>query len=61
MTTTHTGTTVVLPSLGENVTEATVTRWLKAPGDRVEHNEHCSKSPPTKSTPRSRYPPPAFS
>jgi 2-oxoglutarate dehydrogenase E2 component (dihydrolipoamide succinyltransferase) len=39
MTPTHTGTTVVLPSLGENVTEATVTRWLKDPGDRVEHNE----------------------
>jgi 2-oxoglutarate dehydrogenase E2 component (dihydrolipoamide succinyltransferase) len=32
-------TTVVLPSLGENVTEATITRWLKAPGDRVEHDE----------------------
>ncbi|MFC9556719.1 2-oxo acid dehydrogenase subunit E2 [Rhodococcus sp. NPDC056960] len=32
-------TTVVLPSLGENVTEATITRWLKARGDRVEAGE----------------------
>lgn len=39
MTTTQTGTTVVLPSLGENVTEATITRWLKARGDRVEAGE----------------------
>lgn len=34
-----TGTGVTLPSLGENVTEATITRWLKAPGDRVEAGE----------------------
>ncbi|MFF2113837.1 2-oxo acid dehydrogenase subunit E2 [Rhodococcus koreensis] len=39
MTTTQTGTTVVLPSLGENVTEATITRWLKALGDRVGAGE----------------------
>ncbi|MFZ2173539.1 MAG: 2-oxo acid dehydrogenase subunit E2 [Rhodococcus sp. (in: high G+C Gram-positive bacteria)] len=32
-------TTVVLPSLGENVAEATVTRWLEAPGDQVEREE----------------------
>jgi 2-oxoglutarate dehydrogenase E2 component (dihydrolipoamide succinyltransferase) len=34
-----TGTAVRLPSLGEGVTEATITRWLKAPGDRVEAEE----------------------
>ncbi|MGV9864340.1 2-oxo acid dehydrogenase subunit E2 [Rhodococcus koreensis] len=39
MTTTDIGTTVELPSLGENVTEATITRWLKALGDRVEAGE----------------------
>ncbi|QSE84619.1 2-oxo acid dehydrogenase subunit E2 [Rhodococcus koreensis] len=39
MTTTHNGTAMVLPSLGENVTEATITRWLKSPGDRIEHDE----------------------
>ncbi|MEN0134776.1 MAG: 2-oxo acid dehydrogenase subunit E2 [Rhodococcus sp. (in: high G+C Gram-positive bacteria)] len=39
MTTTQTGTTVALPSLGENVTEATITRWLKAPGEYVEFDE----------------------
>ena len=38
MTTTQTGTTVVLPSLGENVTEATITRWLKTPGDHIEQD-----------------------
>lgn len=31
--------TVTLPSLGENVTEATVTRWLKNVGDHVEEGE----------------------
>lgn len=39
MTTTQIGTTVVLPSLGESITEATVTRWLKSRGDRVEAGE----------------------
>ncbi|BAH51859.1 2-oxo acid dehydrogenase subunit E2 [Rhodococcus opacus] len=39
MTTTQSGTTVALPSLGENVTEATITRWLKAPGEYVEFDE----------------------
>lgn len=32
-------TTVVLPSLGESVEEATVTRWLKKAGDYVEAEE----------------------
>lgn len=32
-------TAVRLPSLGENVSEATVTRWLKSVGDRVEAGE----------------------
>ncbi|MEU2005203.1 2-oxo acid dehydrogenase subunit E2 [Rhodococcus sp. NPDC019627] len=39
MTTTQTTVTVVLPSLGENVTEATITRWLKASGDHIEQDE----------------------
>ncbi|MDF3309629.1 2-oxo acid dehydrogenase subunit E2 [Rhodococcus sp. T2V] len=39
MTTTEIGTTVELPSLGENVTEATITRWLKSVGDHVEAGE----------------------
>ena len=30
------GTSVVLPAMGESVTEGTVTRWLKQVGDRVE-------------------------
>lgn len=30
---------VVMPALGESVTEGTVTRWLKAPGDLVEVGE----------------------
>src|SRR3954462_13202928 len=28
-----------VPTLGEAVTEATVARWLKQPGDRVERDE----------------------
>lgn len=30
---------ITMPQLGESVTEGTVTRWLKAPGDRVEVDE----------------------
>jgi pyruvate dehydrogenase E2 component (dihydrolipoamide acetyltransferase) len=33
------GTDVVLPALGESVTEGTVTRWLKEVGDSVEADE----------------------
>ena len=33
------GTPVVMPALGESVTEGTVTRWLKQVGDRVEADE----------------------
>ncbi len=33
------GTAVVLPALGESVTEGTVTRWLKAVGDEVAADE----------------------
>ncbi|QRY47419.1 2-oxo acid dehydrogenase subunit E2 [Mycolicibacterium boenickei] len=32
-------TNVKLPALGEAVTEATITRWLKAVGDEVQHDE----------------------
>src|SRR3954465_9983776 len=28
-----------VPTLGESVTEATVAKWLKQPGDRVERDE----------------------
>ena len=28
--------TVVMPSLGEQLEEGTVTRWLKQPGNRIE-------------------------
>ncbi|MFB7346138.1 2-oxoglutarate dehydrogenase, E2 component, dihydrolipoamide succinyltransferase, partial [Streptomyces hydrogenans] len=34
-----TGTDVVLPALGESVTEGTVTRWLKSVGETVEADE----------------------
>src|SRR5260221_392145 len=30
---------VTLPAMGESVTEATITRWLKKEGDRVEVDE----------------------
>ncbi|NEC71142.1 2-oxoglutarate dehydrogenase, E2 component, dihydrolipoamide succinyltransferase, partial [Streptomyces rochei] len=30
---------MVLPALGESVTEGTVTRWLKSVGDSVEADE----------------------
>ena len=34
-----TGTEVLLPALGESVTEGTVTRWLKSVGDSIEVDE----------------------
>lgn len=30
---------VILPALGESVTEGTVTRWLKQPGEHVKEDE----------------------
>ncbi len=30
---------VVMPQMGESIVEATLTRWLKKPGDRVERDE----------------------
>jgi pyruvate/2-oxoglutarate dehydrogenase complex dihydrolipoamide acyltransferase (E2) component len=32
-------TDVLLPGLGESITEGTIVRWLKEPGDRVERDE----------------------
>ena len=48
---------VQMPALGESVTEGTVTRWLKQEGDRSRSTSRCSRSPPTRSTPRSPPPP----
>jgi pyruvate dehydrogenase E2 component (dihydrolipoamide acetyltransferase) len=30
---------IQMPQLGETVTEGTITRWLKAPGEHVEADE----------------------
>src|SRR5579884_3161766 len=32
-------TDVVMPQMGESITEGTLTRWLKKPGERVERDE----------------------
>src|SRR5437867_91599 len=32
-------TNVVMPKMGESITEGTVLRWLKKPGDKVEKDE----------------------
>jgi 2-oxoglutarate dehydrogenase E2 component (dihydrolipoamide succinyltransferase) len=32
-------TTLVMPQLGESASEATISRWLKGVGDRVEAGE----------------------
>ena len=39
---------VTMPALGESVTEGTVTRWLKAVGERVEVDEPLLGSRPTR-------------
>lgn len=35
----HKGTTIVMPQFAESVVEATIGKWLKQPGDRVEQYE----------------------
>ena len=32
-------TAIVVPALGESITEATVAKWYKKPGDQVEQDE----------------------
>src|ERR1700760_1137756 len=32
-------TDVVMPQMGESITEGTLTKWLKKPGDKVERDE----------------------
>ena len=32
---------IVVPALGESVTEATIAKWLKSVGDTVEVDEPC--------------------
>ena len=32
-------TEVVMPQMGESITEGTITKWLKKPGDAVERDE----------------------
>src|SRR6266436_316654 len=32
-------TNVVMPKMGESITEGTILRWLKAPGDTIEKDE----------------------
>ena len=51
-------TSVTMPALGESVTEGTVTRWLKQEGDTSRSTSPSSRSPPTRSTPRSPPRPP---
>lgn len=45
---------VLMPELGESVTEGTVIRWLKKIGDSVQADEPLWRCPPTRWTPRSR-------
>src|ERR1700727_2110137 len=36
---THMPTDVVMPQMGESITEGTITKWLKKPGDTVQRDE----------------------
>ena len=55
------GTTVRMPSLGESVTKPRSPAGSKPQVTTSTRRNHCSRWPPTKSTPRSRPLPPAFS
>jgi pyruvate/2-oxoglutarate dehydrogenase complex dihydrolipoamide acyltransferase (E2) component len=39
---------IKVPTLGESVTEATVARWLKQPGEAVEIDEPVVELKPTR-------------
>ena len=32
-------TDVVMPQMGESITEGTITKWLKKPGDNIQRDE----------------------
>ena len=34
---------VVMPKLGESIIEATITKWLKNPGDRIEEDRKSTR------------------
>ena len=44
---------IVMPAMGESVTEGTVLEWDKQPGDASPPTRRSSRSRPTRSTPRS--------
>ena len=46
-------TSIQMPQLGETIIEGTILKWLKAEGDTSSATSRCSRSPPTRSTPRS--------
>ncbi len=49
-----------MPQMGVSVAEGTIIEWLKQPGDWVEADETiCGGDARTRSTSRSRRPPPA--
>ena len=52
-------TNVVMPQMGESIAEGTIVRWIKKVGDRSIATSRCSRSRPTRSTPRFRLRPPA--
>ena len=48
---------VVMPQMGVSVSEGTITKWLKQVGEHGRgRRERCSRSRPTRSTPRCRRP-----
>ena len=49
-------TDVVMPQMGESITEGTITKWLKKPGDTSSATSRSSRSPPTRLTPRFPHP-----
>ena len=50
---------VVMPQMGVSVSEGTITKWLKQPGEPIAPTSRCSRSRPTRSTPRCRARAPA--
>ena len=50
---------VIMPQMGESIFEGTITKWLKKPGDKIERDEPCSKSRPTRWTRKFHRPLPA--
>lgn len=39
---------IIMPKMGESIIEATITKWLKSPGDTIAEDDSLARLLPTK-------------